>query len=74
VEPARGVVAKNDGTAALAPMEDRVDVYITFECRGSETDRGFFVNGNRQLSEGASLSLQSSLLLIETTIVEIKTP
>jgi len=56
------IITRADGTAALAPVEGRYNMYITLAATGSITDRGFFINGTQQMSVGGRLSLQSNNL------------
>ena len=70
--PAYDIMVRTDGTAVYAPVEDRFDMYITLSSVGSVTDRGFFVNGTLQVSEGGRLSIQSNQLLTMAMIYRVE--
>ena len=63
VKPATDILYKTDGTAVLAEVEGRYDLYLTLECRGSITDTGYYVNGSQQMAEGGRMRIQSNRIL-----------
>ncbi len=68
-EPAMDYMLKTDGTALLAPMEDRFSVYITLECTGSVTDTGYYIGGTTHIAEGNEIILVSNRILLNETKV-----
>jgi len=71
-EQAKDIMLKTDGTAVLAPVEDRYDLYITLEVTGSINETGYYINGNMQISEGMDFTvLSNSLMLTLVNVYEI---
>ena len=71
-EQARDIMTKTDGTALLAPMEDRYNLFITLEVQGSINENGYYVNGNLQVSEGSDFTIHSNNLMLSiATIYEV---
>jgi len=68
VEEARDVLKRADGTAILAPMEEKYNVYITVEASGSVNEGGYYFNGNQQLAVGSDLTLQSNMALCSARV------
>ena len=69
--PTYDIIVRQDGTAALVPVEDRFNMYITLDAIGSITDTGYFVNGTQQMAAGGRISLQSNRLLVVAMIYEV---
>ena len=67
--PAIDVMHRTDGTIILAEMEDRYRAFITVECVGSITDRGFFVNGSKHVAEGSEMVLVSNRVILPDSVV-----
>ncbi|MDR1558646.1 MAG: DUF4330 domain-containing protein [Clostridiales bacterium] len=59
-EPAREIIKRPDGTPLYVTMEEKYSLYMTLECTGNVSDKGYFVNGNAQISEGSDLIIQSN--------------
>jgi len=55
--PATDIMARADGTAVLATMEERCMLLITVQATGTISERGFYVNGNDVVSPGADIML-----------------
>jgi len=69
VETAHDSLLRSDGTATLAPMEGRYDIFITVAAIGSITDLGFLVNGNDHIARGSEVELVSNRVFIPTAEV-----
>ncbi|MCL2664041.1 MAG: DUF4330 domain-containing protein [Defluviitaleaceae bacterium] len=63
------IMTKPDGTAVLAPVEGRYDLYIVIEATGSVTESGFFVNGNMLVSEGSEFTVLSNRIMLTVATV-----
>ena len=68
VAPGIDILFKSDGTAALVEMEDRYTLYITVECAGNITERGYYANGYMQLAPGNEVMIQSNRLLVHSVV------
>lgn len=69
VETAMDSLLRSDGTAVLAPMEGRYDIFITLESLGSITEIGYIVNGNDHIARGSEVELVSNRVFIPTAEV-----
>jgi len=65
------IVDLNDGTAALFPMEDRFDLYITIEATGTINSGGYYVGGNNHLAPGRDVKIQSNMVLTTARVYKI---
>ncbi|MEE0776337.1 MAG: DUF4330 domain-containing protein [Bacillota bacterium] len=59
VEQAKEITDTHNGNKQYIPMENRYVSYITVEIKGTVTEKGYFVNGNKQFSKGNSLSFET---------------
>ncbi|MCL2371912.1 MAG: DUF4330 domain-containing protein [Defluviitaleaceae bacterium] len=66
VETAYDVMLRTDGTAVLAPMEGRYDIFITMESAGSIRDERFLVGGNDHIARGSEIELVSNRVFLPT--------
>jgi hypothetical protein len=62
-EQSQDVMKKTDGTILVVPMEERYNMYIVVEAKGSISDNGHQVNGNTQISQGSDLRIQSNKII-----------
>ena len=62
VAPSDDILRRTDGTAVVAPVEGRYNVFVTLESRGNVNNAGFFVGGNNQLAVGAAMRIRSNKL------------
>ena len=69
VEQAMGSLLRSDGTAVLAPMEGRYDIFITVAAVGSQGAVGYLVNGNDHMARGSEVELVSNRVFIPTAEV-----
>lgn len=67
----RDVLTKSNGTALLAPVEGRYDLYVTLECTGSMTAVGYYINGNVQVSDGAKITVLSNRLMLDGEVYAV---
>jgi len=70
--PAYDIIIREDGTAALAEVDGRYNMYITLAVVGSVTDTGYFINGTLQVSHGGRLSIQSNQLLSMAMVYRVE--
>lgn len=70
VTPAEEILLKTDGTAVLAPMDDRYTIYVTLECSGNNTDAGYYIN-SQPIAEGSEFQIQSNKLLVNACVYTI---
>lgn len=56
------VVKQDDGTAELFTYDDKYDLLITLEVKGSITENGYYIRGNNQVSVGSDLKIQSNMI------------
>lgn len=70
-EPFTEILVKSDGTAVLAPVEDRHTLYITLECTGSITDTGYFVNGSMPVADGMKITVQSNRIFLRGCVYAV---
>lgn len=68
---AKDIMEDMDGDVFLAPMNERYDLYITLDCTGRISDKGYYANGNRQLSIGGDLPIQSKYIYTTSRIIDI---
>ena len=61
--PAKEIIKLPDGTPIYVPMEEKFCLYLTLECTGNVTDKGYYINGNNQVSEGSDLQIQSNMVV-----------
>ena len=71
VEQAKEVIKHPDGKPTYAPMEQKYCLFMTLECAGNVSGRGYFVNGNLQVSEGGDLIIQSNMVVCGARIERI---
>jgi len=64
IEPFYNYLIRSDGTAQLVQSELRYRIFITLEATGSETDRGYYVNGLDHMAPGSDISLVSNRVFI----------
>lgn len=71
VSGATELMENNKGEAFLAPLQDRYDLAVTLDCTGRITDTGYYANGNRQLSIGGDVPVQSTYVYTNSRIIDI---
>lgn len=69
VETSYAPLLRSDGTAVLAPMEGRYDIFITLESIGSVSEGRFLINGNDHVARGSEVELVSNRVFIPTAEV-----
>lgn len=59
------------GEAFLAPLDQRYNLIITLDTTGRISDKGYYANGNRQLSIGGDLPIQSKYVYTSSRIIDV---
>ena len=70
-EPGTEIMLRTDGSAVVAEMEDRYTLYITVECTGRITEKGYHVNGSMHLAEGNEAEIQTNRLRVNSIVHRI---
>ncbi|MFV0502964.1 MAG: DUF4330 family protein [Lachnospirales bacterium] len=71
IEPGYDVMTKDNGTALYAPVEDRYRLIVTMDSSGNVNEFGYFANGNRQISTGSDLAIQSQYIHTYCRILDV---
>ena len=61
--PATDILLRTDGTAMLAPAEQRYNLRITIAATGRVTDAGFFINGVDHVAPGREVALINNRII-----------
>jgi len=64
-------VLRNDGEAVMANVPDRYKVKVVLKADGKESDSGYFVGENTELSVGSTLTMYTKYANCTGKIVEI---
>jgi hypothetical protein len=70
-KPAMDLAEYPDGSAKYVEVEGRYDLYITIDATGRIDDKGFSVGGNRLVSKGGSLNIETKRLTCQSTIYNV---
>ena len=71
-EEAKDIIKRQDGNPVYVPIEEKYCLYITLECTGNvSSDRGYFVNGNSQISAGSDIVIQSNMVVCGARVDKI---
>ncbi|MDR1642352.1 MAG: DUF4330 domain-containing protein [Clostridiales bacterium] len=70
-QQSKEIMRKLDGTVTIVPMEERYNILIVLEVKGSYSENGYQVNGNKEISVGTDLRIQSQNVICGAKVYSI---
>ncbi len=72
-EPTKDVINTKNGDLSLTEVPGKLDIYITLEGKGIETEKSYLINGVFELKRGSTVKLKTKYLEVDSVVYDILT-